>query len=221
MENTLSQDSLRRIVIPKDVRLLLLLAVVLNLARIFLFHSTYFIYLLWNIFLALLPFLVSLILLWQSSRGKLSKALFVLASLVWLLLLPNAPYIVTDLIHIGRGHGAPILYDTFLLFSSAWLGLVLFMHSLSHIEKIILDKYGKLIVTIKIPSIILLVSIGIYIGRYLRFNSWDIFADPSFFGNTWLNLSHPIHFKEACLFILPCSFFLYISYRAWKSTRVK
>ncbi len=209
-------ESIRKISVPRDIRLLLLLAVILNLARILLFHSTYFIYLLWNIFLALLPFLVSSIMLWQNNKGKLSKIFFAPSSLIWLLLLPNAPYIVTDLIHIGRGHGAPILYDTFLLFSSAWLGLILFAYSLSHIEKIILEKYGKFIASIKIPSIILLVSIGIYIGRYLRFNSWDIFTDPSFFGNTWMNLSHPIHFKEACLFILPCSFFLYISYRAWK-----
>jgi uncharacterized membrane protein len=207
--------------IPKEIWTIFFLAIALNIARIFIFHSTYFIYILWNIFLAILPFIVSTLLSLRESYGNLSKSVFVLGSLIWLLLLPNAPYIVTDFIHLGRGHGAPILYDTFLLFSSAWLGLLLFMYSLRDIEKIIRAKYGNLIATIKVPSIILLVSIGIYIGRFLRFNSWDVFTDPSFFGNTWQTFTHPIHFSEACIFILPCFFFLYVLYISWKSVNTK
>lgn len=213
--NTKKSDSL----VPKEIWIIFLLAITLNISRILIFDSTYFIYLLWNIFLAILPFVVGRMLSWQENIGKLSKIVFVLGSLIWILLLPNAPYIVTDFIHLGRGHGAPVLYDAFLLFSSAWLGLLLFMHSLKDIEKIIRVKYGKLIATIKVPSIILLVSIGIYIGRYLRFNSWDVFTDPSFFGNTWQGLTHPIHFGEACIFILPCFLFLYIFYISWKSSK--
>jgi uncharacterized membrane protein len=217
MDTPLEKRESSYIHIPKDIRILFVLAIVLIIARVLIFDSSYFIYLLWNIFLAVLPFVVSTILLRRADMNKLSKPLFVLGGIVWLLLLPNAPYIVTDLIHIGRGHGVPILYDTFLLFSSAWLGLMLFMHSLSHIEAIMTIMYSKRIAAIKIPSIIFLTSIGIYIGRYLRFNSWDVFADPSFFGDTWRTVVHPVHFVEACLFILPCFFFLYLSYRAWKT----
>lgn len=202
--------------LPKDIWMIFILAIGLNIARIVVFDSMYFVYILWNIFLAILPFIVSSILSWRENLGKLSKLVFVLGSLIWILLLPNAPYIVTDFIHLGRGHGAPVLYDAFLLFSSAWLGLLLFMYSLRHVENIIRVKYGNIIADIKVPSIILLVSVGIYIGRYLRFNSWDVFTDPSFFGNTWQTLTHPIHFNEALIFVLPCFFFLYIIYIAWK-----
>lgn len=219
MEKNETSEIKIKLYIPKEIWIIFFLAIGLNIARMLVFNSTYFIYLLWNIFLAILPFIVSALLSWQENLGKLSKVVFILGSLVWLLLLPNAPYIVTDFIHLGKGHGAPVLYDAFLLFSSAWLGLLLFMYSLRDIEKIIRAKYGKLIATIKVPSIILLVSIGIYIGRYLRFNSWDVFTDPSFFGNTWQTLTHPIHFGEACIFILPCFFFLYVFYIAWKSAK--
>lgn len=204
--------------IPKDIIIVFVLVVTLILARVTIFHSSYFTYLLWNIFLAILPFLVSLVLVWWHRKGKLSKLIFIIGGIFWILLLPNAPYIVTDLIHMNRLKGGVALYDTFLLFSSAWLGLLLFMYSLSDIEKIILDKYGKLIANIKVVSITLLTSIGIYIGRYLRFNSWDIF-NPSLFEDTWTRFTHPVHFSEACLFVIPCFFFLYMIYRAWKSTQ--
>lgn len=207
--------------IPKDMIYIFILAVVLNIVRIVIFHSLYLAYMLWNIFLAILPFVVSSILLWYANKNKLPTIIFILGSMVWILLLPNAPYIVTDLIHIGRGHGAPILFDTFLLFSSAWLGVLLFVNSLSHIEKILLYKYGNRIALIKVPSIILLVSIGVYIGRYLRFNSWDVFADPTFFGNTWQGVVHPINITEAIIFITTCFFFLCMSYWAWKSKEQK
>jgi uncharacterized membrane protein len=208
-----------KVTIPKQIIILLILAVLLNLGRISIFHSTYFIYLLWNIFLAILPFVISYILLWSVYKQKLTKPFFIITGIFWLLLIPNAPYIVTDLIHMGRGRGIPLLYDTFLIFSSAWVGLLLGMHSIFHIEKIIKIYYGKRIASIKIPIIIGLISIGVYIGRYLRFNSWDIFVDHSFFGDTISNLSQPVHLNEAIIFILSCFVFLYLSYRAWKYTQ--
>ncbi len=205
-----------RSIFPKDILIVFILTVALIIGRITLFHSYYFVYLLWNIFLALLPFMLSLVLLSYAKRNKLSTLVFIIGGIIWLLLLPNAPYIVTDLIHIGKGRGAAILFDTLLLFSSAWLGLLFFMHSLSHIEKIIVEKYGKRIAQIKIPSIIALVSIGVYIGRNLRFNSWDIF-NPSLFEDTWLAFTHPVHFNQALLFIVPCFFFLCMIYFSWKT----
>lgn len=217
MENmpTLQKMERYKIHIPKDIQIIFLLAVALNLLRVLLFDSMTFIYLLWNIFLAILPFVVSSVLVVRMNQNKLATPLLVIGGIVWMLLLPNAPYIVTDLIHIGRVRGAPVLYDTFLLFSSAWLGMLLFMHSLAHIEKIILEKYGKKAIRVNIPIIILLSSIGVYIGRYLRFNSWDVF-NPSLFEDTFTRFTHPTHLQEAVLFIIPCFLFSYLFYRAWK-----
>lgn len=198
-----------------DIQLLGGLVLALTLARILIFDSMYFVYLLWNVFLAALPFAVSSFLVWRSREGKISKVFFILGGIVWMLLLPNAPYIVTDLIHIGRGHGAPVLFDTFLLFSAAWLGLVLFFRSLDQIKKILYQTYSKNSVRIIVLAVMLLTSVGIYIGRYLRFNSWDVLTDVSVVGNTWQTITHPAHFLEACLFIVPCFVFVYMSYEAW------
>jgi len=205
--------------IPKQILILLALAVILNIARVILFDSTYFLFILWNIFLAILPFVVSSALTWYSSTKNLTKPIFIIGSILWLLLLPNAPYIVTDLIHIGPRHGVPIFFDTFLLFSSAWAGLILWMYSLSHMEEIIKVRYSKRFVSFGIPIIIFLTSVGMYIGRYLRFNSWDVFTDSSFFQDTFKILSHQVHLTEAVTFISYCFLFLYMAYRAWKASK--
>ncbi len=217
--DTLQKDNSSMLRIPKDLRILLMLAVVLNILRILVFRSDYLVYILWNIFLAILPFIVSSILLWHSNKSNIKIHFLILGLLLWILLLPNAPYIVTDLIHIGNNHGAPILFDTFLLFSSAWAGLILGMYSIFHIENIFKKRFSKKVANTSVPVIIFFASVGIYIGRYLRFNSWDIFTDARFFGHTFKTLSHSAHFAEAMTFILVCFLFLYMSYRAWKSEK--
>ncbi len=210
-----------KIYFPRQIIILLILAVVLNLIRITMFNSTQFIYLLWNIFLATLPFIISSVLLWYFNNKKLTKAIFIIGGIIWLLLLPNAPYIVTDMMHLGRGRIVIPLYDTFLLFSSAWVGLLLGMYSLSQIEKIIRSKYTMIVTSFIIAGIILLTSFGMYLGRFLRFNSWDIFSNPSlFFENIFLIFSRPFDHVDAYLFTGLTFIFIYISYRAWKYSQI-
>ncbi len=202
---------------PKQIIILLILVVVLSVIRITVFHSSQFIYLLWNIFLAILPFIISSILLWYFNNKKLTKAIFVIGGIIWLLLLPNAPYIVTDMMHLGRGRIVIPLYDTFLLFSSAWVGLLLGMYSLSQIEKIIRSKYTTIVTFFIIAGIILLTSFGMYLGRFLRFNSWDVFSNPSIlFKNIWVIFSEPFNYIDAYLFTGFSFIFIYVSYIAWK-----
>lgn len=201
---------------PKQVTIIISLTVLLEVARYFVFGSTYYLFLFWNLFLAILPFLLSRTLFVFSQRQKLKNTPFIIISLFWLLLIPNAPYIVTDLIHLSHRHGAPLIYDAFLIFTFAWAGLLLFFYSLQDIENIIISKYGTKIAKIKVPSIILLSSIGVYMGRYLRFNSWDVFIDHSVLGDTLDKLSQPITQKEAFIFIGLCFVFLYAFYKAFK-----
>ena len=119
-----------KVFFPRQILIILGLTVVLNIIRPIIFHSSYFVYLFWNIFLAILPFAVSSILLWKAKYSNLATPYFVIGGIFWLLLLPNAPYIITDLVHLGRNHAAPIFFDIFLLFASGWLGLLLYMYSL-------------------------------------------------------------------------------------------
>lgn len=208
----------REINIPRTVYFLLLLAVILNFARIFIFHSTGHIYILWNIFLATLPFLVSLLMLSYFKAGTLTKQVFAIGSIVWILLLPNAPYIVTDLIHIGQGITVPEIFDSFVLFSSALVGLVMGMYSMAHMEEIFTSKYGINRSSVVMTAVILLSSVGIYLGRFLRWNSWDVFTNPlSIYTDVREVVSYQANHSETLMYIGLFFVFIYFSYKAWKN----
>ncbi len=208
--------------IPKQIVILLLLPLILIIARVVVFGSFSLIYISWNIFLATLPFIISSLLLSQAKKNNLSKTLFIIVGIFWLLLLPNAPYIVTDLIHIGVVRSVPAFYDSILLFSSAWVGMILGMNSIFHIEQIFRMSYSKTVTNIIIAIIIFFTSFGVYLGRFLRFNSWDIFLNHlsvlKGILKTLSNTTNPL----GIYFYLPLFFFfMYFSYIAWKYNQIK
>ena len=167
---------LKKIKIPKQIAILLALAIALNIVRIFLFHTTSSLYMFWNILLAFVPFFISSVLLLYTSNGsegqkgkdKITQPFFIVGFILWFLFLPNAPYVMTDFIHLGRMHVVPVMYDIFFFFSSAYVSLLLGLYSIQHIEKILLLRFTKRVVSIAIPVIILFASFGIYLGRFLR-----------------------------------------------------
>ena len=210
----------RIISIPREISVLLILVVFLSLAKIVIFNSLSLLYLLWNIFLAVIPFVISSVLLWYRNNKKLTKATFLIGGLLWILILPNAPYIVTDMVHVNHGHTVSVLYDTFLLFSSACVGLLLSMYSISHIERIIRSKYSKNITLSIVFCIILVTSFGMYLGRFLRFNSWDVFSNSSFlFKEIWNIVSKPAVNLDAYFFTGLSFVFISMAYIAWKYTQ--
>ncbi len=209
---------LNRFILPKQILILLILAVFFNIVRYFLFDSKYFLFLFWNIFLALIPFFISYFLLFSFNKNKLTKSMFIIGGIVWLLFLPNAPYIVTDLIHLGHNRTVPVLYDTFLLFTSAYVSMLLFFYSVSHMEKIFKAKYGWRRKEYILAIIMLLVSFGLYLGRFLRFNSWDLFHNPLFLLNKAVSVFvKPIENTDAFVFMSLSFIFIYVSYKAWKN----
>lgn len=222
IQNVLNKMNKNKIIIPKSILLLIILAVVLNILRVVLFDKFSLIYILWNIFLASIPFLISSILLWFANNDKLKKSLFIVGGILWLLFIPNAPYIVTDLIHIGEIRAVPALYDSFLLFSSAWVGLLLGLYSIHHIEQILRRKYSQKVAYITLSVIMLFISFGVYVGRFLRFNSWDIFENPLSFingvGEVFSNRSNSI---EALLYTGLFLFFIVMSYNSWRTTQTQ
>lgn len=213
---------LNKILIPKSIILLIALAFILNVLRVILFGKLSFVYLLLNISLAFIPFLISSILLNYSTANKLNKTIFIIGGIFWLIFLPNAPYIVTDLIHIGVVRSVPVLYDSILLFTSAWVGLLLGMNSVYHMEKIFLSMYSKKITSIIIAVVLLIASFGMYLGRFFRFNSWDIFITPlSFFDKLLKTLYSSTYHTDALIYILLFFSFLYVSYNSWKYSNIK
>ncbi len=139
--------------------------------------SRLFFFLNWNLFLAFVPWIFSSLLIIYPSMQK--KKTLVLADLgVWLLFFPNAPYILTDLFHLKRNLVMPIWFDTLLILSFAWVGLMYGFISLWNIEKVLSSFFKKGLVTFFSTSLLFVGSFGIYLGRYLRWNSWDIIQQP-------------------------------------------
>lgn len=202
--------------LPKDILIVLFLVVILNLTRILIFNSKSFVWLFWNIFLAIIPFVISSILIYLNQKEKLKNYFFILMGVVWLLFIPNAPYLITDLIHIGVVRSVPVIYDAFLLFGVSWLGFYIWLNSTWQIESIIREKISKINTQMVMFLIILATSFGIYLGRFLRLNSWDIFSDSVYF----LRILHQKLIQKsdpkAYLYIVLFTFFLYTLYLAFR-----
>lgn len=137
-----------------------------------------FLFLNWNLFLAFIPWgLTTLTVIKPKIRQ--SKITIYILLFTWLLFFPNAPYILTDLFHLRlQISSMPIWFDLVLILSFAWTGLLFGLLSLWDIEEILQQSMKKTYVTILSAGLLFLGSFGIYIGRYLRWNSWDIIAEP-------------------------------------------
>ncbi|GHT71004.1 membrane protein [Spirochaetia bacterium] len=136
-----------------------------------------FLFLNWNLFLAFVPWALTSLAIIKPWIQK-SKIRIGFLVIVWLLFFPNAPYILTDLFYLRRQFSMPIWYDLLLILSFAWTGLLFGFLSLWDIEGI-LNKFMKPVFTTILSTLFLFIgSFGIYIGRYLRWNTWDILTDP-------------------------------------------
>lgn len=210
------------ITIPKQIIYILLLAVFLNISRIFLFGNTAFIYILWNIFLAFIPFLISSILTKTTNKNNFFKPLFIIGFILWFLFLPNAPYVITDFIHLGRIHSVPVMFDIFVLFSAASVSLLFGLYSLYQMEKIFLLRFPKRITSMIFFIIILFASFGVYLGRFLRFNSWDFFTShTSIISTVWDIFTKSNHYINVYSYTLLFFVFIYTAFLSFKSLNLK
>ena len=134
--------------------------------------------LIWNLFLAWLP--LGFALLAQDtlrSQPDRTWRFFGLAGL-WLLFFPNAPYIFTDLIHLWTSFRLHFWIDLTLILLCALTGLVLGFVSLYLMQSIVAQRFGRVTSWVFVVLATGLCSFGIYLGRFLRFNSWDVFLRP-------------------------------------------
>ena len=154
---------------------LVLLSVVTYLLRVQLTQSLFFGFLLWNIFLAIIPYLISELL----KIKPLKKSITLFGLFIWLLFLPNAPYLITDFIHLHHLKSTLIWYDLFMLFTFSFTGIVIALISIHDVYVIISKLYSEKIANLSIIFISLLSGFGIYLGRFLRLNSWELFTNPS------------------------------------------
>lgn len=189
----------------------LALSVVLILFRVFLTHQITFAFLLWNLFLALIPFGLSTML--GLSAGKLKARILLPVGAVWLLFFPNAPYILTDLFHLKPRAGVPYWYDLALILSCAWNGLMLAYASLIEMQGLVDRRLGVMAGWGFSSMALLLSAFGIYLGRYLRFNSWDVITNPlTLFYDILTRVLHPVEHPRAWGVTLLFGAFLLLGY---------
>lgn len=163
----------------------------------------------WNTFLAAIPYLMST----QLIKLKKLKTAAVIFIGVWLLFFPNAPYMITDLFHYEEKPGVPFWYDLLLVVSCAWNGLILGMASLMNVENFLSRHLKPVWVTICVFMSLLLCSYGVFIGRFLRFNSWNIITDAR--GLVFSSAHHvltPQHYPKLWVFTILFSVLLTIIY---------
>jgi uncharacterized membrane protein len=132
-------------------------------------------YLVWNLFLAWVPFVLAMLFYDGQRRGMRTPSLAVLGAL-WLVFFPNAPYIVTDFVHLGRDPLSPLWFDGVTIGAFAATGLLLGLGSLYLVQSAVRRELGWLVV----GASLVLGSIGVYLGRFVRLNSWDFFTNPHY-----------------------------------------
>lgn len=153
------------------------LSIILLYFRIQWSGSLMFVFLTWNLFLAWIPFLLAFVLSEMNTNGT-SRIKKVGVFAAWLLFFPNSPYILTDLFHLRLRSEVPLWFDLVLILSFAWNGLLLGYSSLMEIQKVLRTRLSAGIVNFFIAGLLVLCSFGIYLGRYPRYNSWDILTNP-------------------------------------------
>jgi len=139
------------------------------------FNGHAFVFIIWNLFLAWIPFAISASFK-KLETGAIWKQLTVF--FIWLLFFPNALYIVTDLIHLEMETVVPKWFDAVLLFSSCITGLLMAFVSLLRVEHFLSKRFDNTRVHALMVIILFASSFGVYLGRFLRWNSWDVINHP-------------------------------------------
>lgn len=179
----------------------------LLIVRIMYANNLRYVFLLWNLFLAWIPFQLGIVITQKVLYPQWARNGLVVC---WLLFFPNALYIVTDLIHLKNSTDlVPVWFDAVLLFASSFTGLLMAFISLFMVEvymrtHISAQHTGKLV-----AACIFLGSFGVYIGRFLRWNSWDIVANPvSLLVQVGARISSPmLHHRTWMITLLLTCFF--------------
>lgn len=154
------------------------LSILIWVMRVFYSGRYSFMFLVWNLFLAWVPLFCALALWRYSQRPRPAFILNALLLAGWLAFLPNAPYLVTDLLHLAQRHNVPLWYDLILLFTFAWNGLIVGFTSLWIVQEVLQRLYGAVVAWLAIFFSLAASGFGVYLGRFLRWNSWDVLANP-------------------------------------------
>ena len=142
-------------------------------------HTIHLRFLVWNLFLAWVPLPFAWLSYRMEIRGGEARYLVVLPAVLWLLFFPNAPYILTDFLHLGQfPDNVPEWFDVMVIAWFALTGLMLGLVSLRMMQEVVARAAGTRVAWVFVVAVTALGSLGVYLGRFLRWNSWNVFQDP-------------------------------------------
>lgn len=167
--------------------------------------------LIWNLFLAWIPFILAYFAHAVSWKRVTLYLIIPSIAFLWLIFFPNAPYMLTDLQDLARrAGGAPLWYDVIIVVWCSWTGTLLGVISLYLMQDIIVRSFGRAAGWIFVFVISALSSFGIYIGRFVRLNSWDILQNPAETAQEILGIIIDPSMRLAAFMLLYTVFFLFI-----------
>lgn len=156
------------------------LSVALYLARVAAADTYRYWFLIWNLFLAWLPLAFAALLIIRLRRKGWGHWQNIALSFLWLGFLPNSFYVLSDLIHLRSTGEVSLLYDAvmftsfvFNAFLAGYMSVFLVHMALQHRRH--LRDYAHAIIGL----VFLACGFAIYLGRYMRWNSWDVLVNPA------------------------------------------
>ena len=185
--------------------------IALVLARVAYSDSGRHLGLVWNLFLAWIPFMLAYFAHAVSWRRATLYLILPIIAFLWLIFYPNAPYMLTDLQDLARkASDAPLWYDVIIVVWSSWTGMLLGVISLYLMQDIVIRSFGRSAGWVFVLVISALSSFGIYVGRFVRLNSWDILQDPAETAQEILGIIVDPSMRLAAFTLLYTFFFLFI-----------
>jgi uncharacterized membrane protein len=204
--------SRRRLAIFASLAGLSALVVAMVAVRVVYTGNDYHTNLVWNLFLAWIPFVVA-ICVYDAYRRGVGRIQLWAGGGLWLIFFPNAIYIVTDFKWLRYSAGAPVWYDVLLVAAAAWCGLLLGFMSLYLMQAVVRSALGAVRAWVFVLGTLALGSFGVYLGRFERWNSWDVFTRPRLLAGKILpHLAHPQDYPKAMAVTVLFTAFLAMSY---------
>jgi len=177
-----------------------------------LIHNWDFIFLAWNLFLSWVPLIFIKVVWEREARRQLPFGLLMVYLLVWLLFFPNAPYIITDLKHLKGASENIIWCDALMIFTFSVAGFLTGLYSIRIVHRIITRRWNERLAWLTVLMSMIMSGFGIFLGRYGRWNSWDIVTQPGALARgIFKSMQDPMAIKHTLTF----SFVLMLLYFAF------
>lgn len=145
----------------------------------------------WNLILAWIPLLLLFLMRYFLNKSGMHKYIGWIIAIVWLLFFPNTFYLLTDYIHLSGidfivwegqhlvfNRDLQVWFDLTLFHVFIALGVILGCLNMYIVHHDVSSQFGQAAGWLVIHGIVILGSFGIYLGRFIRLNSWDVFTNP-------------------------------------------